>query len=664
MQVAQINTGGEGSAMAGFGDTLMNLGAREKALALQEKEKLDATEAQSAINALRQKQLDLTAGEPDDKGNIGYVKIKGENAIHTPDGGKPFLDTYREKFTSARNDIGTKLGGPAKKLFDQHAEAMSIDFQSGLLKHHAGELGEYNKAVAFNTLELNTAAARADWNNPAKLAVLEANTRNALERYLDYTGTPDKEAVAQQSLAKFHDGVIDGALAAGQPEKASAYLKKNKDKLGNFLLPLTEKVDHARQMYATAAVVAAVERRYAQDVAPSPAKQAFNVIDLVKGEGAPPGDMKAFSADLKAFDGNVLMAFAAQFGGADVVKESVSRAEKSAKLAANDPAVPRMSWLDALPKEVRAKALKAREAYESGYGAKEPTLMEFKNAAVSVLKNTYPDVTPGMLNAAAAGAEAKFHDMMANRNDQRDRVMVNLQRRIDSGDVKSFESITPTEKMMLGTSSQAVRNYIEAKGKADDRLLESSPAAMQAYENLRLNADELVKPGAIKDIMGLADHIGIKRVNQLLTQREQYLSDPTSLGKASVDSDLFAAETQALKGNTKELQVKRALLMDRVKEVIRNEPVPPSNARIREIIQGQLIEIPKVDKGEGWFGRKTGSAMTFETTTDKIIISPEDAKTVRAVAAQLGHPIAEGDDAGLKAAYLGMLKQQQLKAKK
>jgi len=242
--------------------------------------------------------------------------------------------------------------------------------------------------------------------------------------------------------------------------------------------------------------------------------------------------------------------------------------------------------------------------------------------------------------------------------------MVNLQRRVDTGEVVAFNDITPTEKMALGTHEQAIRNYIKAKGEADDRILEASPAAAQAYENLRLMPEALVKPGALNDIMELSDKIGIKRVNQLVTMREQYLKDPTTMHRDSVNANLFTAETQSLKGNTKELQVKRALLHDKVDEAINSEPTPPTTARVREIIQEQLIKVPTVDKGPGtWSGRKTGGAQLYETTPQDIIISPEDAKTVRTVAAQLGHPIAEDDDAGLKAAYLGMLRQQQ-KAKK
>lgn len=657
MRIAQESTGGEGSAMAQFGQQVL-------AVAAAEQSKIRESEAQDAVNRLREKQLQLTAGEPDEQGNVGYQSVRGANAVTTPPDGKPFLDKYREQFTKASNDIGATLSGPAKRLFDQHASSMSLDFQSGLLRHHAGELGNYNKQLAENTLEINTAGARINADNPDALSVLEANSRNAVRRYLSYTGAPDPAAAEQALMVKFFDGVIDGRLASGSPESAAEYLRQNKDKLGNALLPLTEKVDHARQVYATTAVVAATEQRFAREIAPSPTQQAFNVIDQVKGDLIPKGDANNFTKNIKALDGNLTLAYAAQFGGLEAVQTAQRRAETSAKLHAVDPSVSLLSTMDALPKDIRAKAIKAREAYEAGYGAKEPTLMEFKNAATELLKRNYPDVTPGMLNAAAAGAESKFHDMTANRNDQRDRVMLDLQRRIDSGEVQAFESITPTEKMMLGKHSQSIRNYIEAKGKADDRLLEASPDAMQTYENIRLNPSELVKPGAIKNIMELSDTIGIKRVNQLIAQREQYLKDPTTLNKASVDADLFTVETRALKGNTQELRVKRAMVMDRVNAVIRQEPVPPSDKRTREIIQEQLIELPKVDKGEGWFGRKIGTARVYETTPDKIVISPEDAQTVRTLAAQLGHPIAENDDAALKAAYLGMLKQQQLRATK
>src|SRR5574340_891897 len=109
--VASYRAGAVEAAASDFGANLQRM-------AQEEGDKIAKTQAQEAFNKLRQKQLDLTAGEPADKATGtggGYVHRRGGSVVTTPEGGKPFLDDYREQFKSASDALASGLTGGARR---------------------------------------------------------------------------------------------------------------------------------------------------------------------------------------------------------------------------------------------------------------------------------------------------------------------------------------------------------------------------------------------------------------------------------------------------------------------------------------------------------------------------------------------------------------------
>lgn len=650
MTVPSAGTGGEGEAIASFGRVISDI-------ASQEHEKITGAEAQQAINALQKKALERRYGKPDDPTEPGFVSRRGAAAVLTPQGEEPLQTKYANLFQADQEEIMNGLSPSAKAKVSARANEISLGFQADLMRHGANELSTYHKQNDEDTLATGMAVGRANGDNPELLAKTRGDVAAAAIVRAQHEGHPNPEAHAQQQVARFHGAVIDGKLATGDVEGANTYLKKFKDDMGDNLLAAVQKVDHVRGQYAAAAVVAATDARFASDIKPSPAKAAFNVVAQDPALGAQTNEA-GFRKLLTSFDGDLPKAWAALADprGEAGVREAIARAEKSAKLHAVDPSVPMLSWMDAIGPETSKKILKAQMAYEAGHGTREPTVLEFKNAALDTLKKQYADVTPGMAATVAAQAEARYNDLMANRRDEQNRALLYAQKQIDTGTVKAFEQFTPEQKRNFGSSAQAVRNYQEAKNKADDRILEASPDAMQTYENLRLNASELVKPENLRPLMELSDKIGIKRVEKLLTLREQYLADPTAMVKAKVPADMIKVETQALKGSTKELALKRAKVNDYVDEALLREP-NATPARVRQIVQEALIELPKVKKEEDWFAHPK---KVYELTGAEKIDMGDNRPLITEYLKKRGIPATEEN---ILAAYKGMLAQQQ-KAKK
>lgn len=701
--VASYRAGAVEAAASEFGTTLQRL-------AQEEGDKLSKTQAQEAFNKLRQKQLDLTMGEPADKATGlggGYLHRKGGNVVATPEGGKPFLDDYREQFKRASDDLASGLQGGARAHFDQLAQNAYLDFQSGLVRHSLQESDAYDKQVFSGGLLAETQAAGANWNNPAALAIAKSNALALVDTRVAQEGTEPKsaEAARRKALADLHSAVVDGALTAGDARYADSYLKANKDDFSaEGLLQATNKVYAVRKNQVAAEAASKVSKRIANTVMPTDfdrlksqvafvesggkhfdslgnvkasKKKAYGLMQVTEEAGIDaakelgiPFSLEKLKSDeayneligatylsmkLREFDGDTEKALAAYNAGAGNVRKAVKAAEGFAKKAEFDPKIKAVPWQDLLPKpeETKPYIAKVLAGYHAGAGPSEPNVLEVRKLAAEEVLRTMPDARADVVEAAQAKAERDFNDMRTARDQERDTLANQLRARVDAGELRDYNSLLPSDLAVLGAKRDDVRKYIEAGVEAK---AEVSPAVMAQYHDLAMNPQRLLAM-PVPEIMALAPEIGQKNVSRLLTKRDDYQRQPELA--VTVDADMFKATAAAYGVKDKEEQI---VLKDRVDEAIaRAQSAGKALTREekRQVIKDLALELPKVSvPGGGWFGADTVKKMrAFQVQEPQNIIIPEDyRKKISERAAEKG--VILRTDAQWRDAFRALLQEE------
>lgn len=213
-----------GEALAGVGSSLMRSGDYLFQVAKHEKEKADTLRAEDAFNQLREKQLDLTAGEQN-----GFVQKKGADVARTP----TFFKDHSAKLSDVVKQLSDTLTPEQKIKFKHRADVATYQFQHDILNHITKENGTYAEQVYKGVVEQERMEATARWQDPNAIALSIARTQAAVNREADRVGAPPeyREATLLTEESKIHGSVIAQMLANNDYKRAGAWLEQNKGRI-------------------------------------------------------------------------------------------------------------------------------------------------------------------------------------------------------------------------------------------------------------------------------------------------------------------------------------------------------------------------------------------------------------------------------------------------
>lgn len=457
------------------GQAMQQAGAVGGQIALDMQTEANHLRVVDAANQAKEASFDLLYHK-----ETGALNQRGWSAL-SRESGKDLASEYAERFREVTDKIAAGLGNDAqRKVFAQQAANMRTSLYGQTRSHLSSEFQRY-KVSTFDataaTASREIALVGASGKIPVDQETGRSQIDDAADRIIAVTrekarmvGLSQEEAdvQAQRVLSGAHVLAIQGAVESGNIQFAAAYVDRYKGQMeAGDLLRVRGVMDKQVQAQRTMAAVDSATKEMRPRFFGSDIDRAFSVAIMAESggkqfaaDGTPltskagaigiaqvmpatgpeaaklagmPWDehryrtdesynraigMAYFNEQVRVNSGDLQKAWAAYNAGPGALKEAVKKADKSAKLAQNDPSIAAVPWLQFLPKETREYVTKNSKAYESGAGrAKEPTALEFVQAAVSRLG---PDADAEQIRSTRISAEHQYKlitDEKKQRND-------------------------------------------------------------------------------------------------------------------------------------------------------------------------------------------------------------------------------------------------------
>lgn len=411
-----------------LGQGLMRAGDAASRYALDVQQQANQIRVDDALNRAKEAALRLTYDK-----DQGFLSLKGINALERPDG-KPLADEYSETLQKQIQDIAGTLGNDAQRqAFDLHADGIVAAMRASAIQHEAREYQTY----ALSTSEGIQATALRDialnWNDTKASDAAVERIRAETYRQAQLLGKSAEwqEAQARKQVSNARKVALLAALDQNNPIYADAYLKKYADQMdADDILTVRGHITHAMDAQIGTQAAGEVLHALQPRIETSDAERAFNIaVGTESGgrqfgaDGAPLTSSKGaigiaqvmpdtapeaaklagltwddnryktdasynkalglayFQKQLQDNGGDLAKAYAAYNAGHGRLQDAIKRAETSAKLHANDPAVAQHTWLDFMPAETQAYVQKNMAEYGAGAGRPpRPTFAEIDDA--------------------------------------------------------------------------------------------------------------------------------------------------------------------------------------------------------------------------------------------------------------------------------------------
>jgi hypothetical protein len=137
--------------------------------------------AQDAANKLKQAAI-TQEFDPQQ----GFRNVQGGNAV-----GKPFLDTYTQRFGQTQQQMRAGLQNDSqRRLFDRYAQVQQAQFTSQLLAHQSRETEKFNDDTANNTIDLSLRSMAQQPNNEVAFQTEMARINGTVDQLAERKGLP------------------------------------------------------------------------------------------------------------------------------------------------------------------------------------------------------------------------------------------------------------------------------------------------------------------------------------------------------------------------------------------------------------------------------------------------------------------------------------------
>lgn len=687
-----------GRAWAGVGETIAKGAAKAR-------EEIDNLQAESALNKLRARELELTRGE------AGYTNINGGDVVATD-----MIGSYTKKYESAVSEIESELPTEQQRAkFRLRADAASTAFKSGLYSHASRQIDVYEKNMIEGAIDIEASSAMVNWNNPAAVADSTSRIRALTVGYSTKQGMSPEASLqlSNRALSSVHSGVVTGALQNGDVDAAAKYLSENKGEMevsavstlgieiqkrqqakilntvrsdisnmlerkvspsGSTLLNrVVRQLESGGRSYTPsgAPLTSATGAKYDMQVLPSTARDpGFGIRPAAEDspkEWNRVGD-ELLEALTKKYDGNIAMTLAAYNVGSGAVDRAIAAGgdnwfEKLTTIGEGAIIPPNQA------KQVDGYVRKGTKMMNTGSGYEPlPTVSELKRSVRESMKGQ-PDE---LIAKAEVVAEATLNDVKASQRQQIDEAMQELDSLVEAGQLMDPDAIPMELAARLGPELPKARRFVETQA---ERVTEMSPVAADFYYDLRMNREKLAEMSA-GEILALAPDIGRARAKNLIERKEAYEADPDMGTSAAMDTDQFLTIARQF-GYSNDSTKKRAVLVsvkDRAEEAIIDAEKSLGRKLSREekgqVLRRMFTTVRTERENTGWLHRLTGYGPDKKvqavpvyklTDQDSIVVPPEARAAILAAGKKAGVSLTERD---IREEYLLRLTDQQQEERK
>jgi soluble lytic murein transglycosylase len=376
----------------------------------RQREEHDDLRVEENINALREKQLDLTLNP-----QTGYTSQLGKSAIER-ESGKPLTDEYMGQFQTYTQDLQKGLATDRQRQkFQQRAAVLGTEFRSGLMRHEGNQIKAYSNQVDDGVFKVEVENAGRNWSDPAAVEIGLTRIDAAIERKRQREGIAAELVtdIRRDVHSLVHKQVLTQALGSKNFQFVEQYLKANasdmnaKDMLdvqtlyrqqdvANFAVVESSKIVRDAEAKTEPTPLNVIEHNLIQAesqgrqfdnkgvvmTSPKGALGKWQVMPTtgpeaakLAGESWSLDRLKSdenynerlgrayFREQLKTFNGDVGKATAAYNAGPGAVKKAVEGGG---------------DWLARLPKETQDYVVKVTSGYTSGVTPARPSLLDLE----------------------------------------------------------------------------------------------------------------------------------------------------------------------------------------------------------------------------------------------------------------------------------------------
>jgi len=479
-----------GRQMEEAGQKLVSGGSQLAKIQLDAQQQANQLRIADALNQAKEMEFKLRYDK-----DTGYEAVKGVDALQRPEG-KPLADEYADKYKQSIESIASKLGNDEQRReFMLRANNSLVDFHGQAMAYEGAQFKEYALSVHEGTIKNSMNDIGLNYNNPdvvsKNIDSIKASAYEAAK--MQGKSATWAEAQARQMTSAAHLTAVSAALQKNDPAFADDYLKKfAKDMTADDILKArgatTKELNNKLAMNTAATVVNKAVPR----IVTSDSERAFNIAIGSESSGkqfggpgsvakpnepttSPKGaigiaqvmpgtapeaaklaglewDEKRYREDpeynralgkayfdkqLKDFNGNLPMAYAAYNAGPGALREAIEKAKTDGaykEVTNPDGSVSggrtgTGNWLAHLPKETQDYVEKNMKAFGNGSGQyAKPTLYELQQE----VRKTVGSNNPEGLKLALDETERQYNDLMKSVKMQEEEAVATAMRAVQS----------------------------------------------------------------------------------------------------------------------------------------------------------------------------------------------------------------------------------------
>lgn len=475
----------------------------------RQREQDDQVRVDEALNALKERQLDLTFNR-----DTGFVNLRGRNALERPNG-VPLAEEYAGELGKTASTLANGLGNERqKRLFGLHANDIVTSFRGQVLKHEGQQADEYALSVREGTIANRQQEAAAYFNDPGRIDSALSSIEAAVADMGRRLGGKSAEWIQARTLtetSKAVGGAVASAVERNDFMTADALLKIYGDKMtAADLVRSRNAADKHLDAQVAQQAAGVVMQQFAQRFNPtdfdrvvsitvqtesagnpnavSP-KGAKGLMQVMDGTNRDPGFGVKPAADdgpeerarvgrdylaamLKRYGGDLGMAWAAYNAGPGAVDAALekSRAPEMAQRGKFG------QWLGFMPQETQAYVAKNLAAYQGGQGAPARPTLEEVQAAVRQRVGDDPE----RVRLAVAEVTRQYEVQTKAIKQREDEAVVAAQKwLVENGG--RFSALPASLRAAIPPGQvDNVLNFSERVARGEDR---TNPAVYQALSN-------------------------------------------------------------------------------------------------------------------------------------------------------------------------------------
>ncbi len=442
-----------------------------------EREQLEADQVRvdDAINAAKERQIDLTFGR--DK---GFTHLKGINALQR-ESGQPLADEYSSQYQEQINAIASGLGNERqRRAFLMRANDMLTSFRGQVTQYEGQQFSDYTLSVREGTIENRKREVGLFYNDPSKIDEALASIHASVTDMGRNLGGKSAEWIEARSRKEQSNALMvafGAAIERNDMAYADGFLKKYADRFdADDMLKargvLDRQIDASIAMHTATGVMQFAQRnqqptnldrvfnitmqtesggrRYGPDgqilTSSAGAKGEMQVMDGTNrdpGFGVKPAkddnpEERArvgrdyMAAMVKRYEGNLALAWAAYNAGPGAVDAAQEAVKKEPADYARRGEVPsEMAWLSKMPAETQKYVAKNMAAYQTGEGRpQQMTLQDVHNQ----VREQIGTGNPQRLKLALDESTRQWEDMQKAIKQRDDAAVADAQRWLASND--------------------------------------------------------------------------------------------------------------------------------------------------------------------------------------------------------------------------------------